>query len=282
MVKAGDRRVGKFLCIDCRPADKATLGITASGQYGNSPERNRFKRLVREAFRLSHAIVFPHLNSMSSPANAPKKAHLQPIVTDELLRLSPMKLNEPQEKAVRTVKGRVLVLAGAGSGKTGVIVHRIAHLIRNSDVRPQAILGLTFTNKAAAEMRHRVEALIGAERAKQVTLSTFHSFCMQVLRKEIERLGYTREFSLYDERDMQRLISNSTREMLGHEGELPSLAPTRAALAEAANRAYLPEEEGTPGTISFRKISMSRLQSTLRAYNAVSFDSLITSHHPPF
>ena len=128
-----------------------------------------------------------------------------------------MKLNEPQERAVRTVKGRVLVLAGAGSGKTRVIVHRIAHLIEKG-AAPQSILGLTFTNKAAQEMRHRVEGLIGTA-GKQVTLSTFHSFCMQVLRKEIERLGYTRDFSLYDERDIQRLIQQLTRDMLGHEGE---------------------------------------------------------------
>lgn len=184
-----------------------------------------------------------------------------------------MKLNAPQEKAVHTVKGRVLILAGAGSGKTKVIVHRIAHLIELG-VAPQSILGLTFTNKAAAEMRARVEALIGGEAGKQVTLSTFHSFCMQILRKEIERLGYTREFSLYDERDIQRLIQQLTREMLGHVGELPSMAPTRAALADAANQG-LSAEEGTWHD-SFSKDLYLRLNSSLRAYNAVSFDSLIS------
>ncbi len=182
-----------------------------------------------------------------------------------------MKLNEPQEKAVRTVKGRILVLAGAGSGKTRVIVHRIAHLIELG-ATPQSILGLTFTNKAAAEMRHRVEALI--KTGKEVTLCTFHSFCMQVLRKEIDRLGYTREFSLYDERDMQRLIQQLARDMLGHTGELPSLAPTKAALAEAANQGFS-EDEGTWHD-SFSKDLYLRLNSSLRAYNAVSFDSLIT------
>lgn len=184
-----------------------------------------------------------------------------------------MKLNEPQEQAVRTVKGRVLVLAGAGSGKTRVIVHRIAHLIQQGHP-PQSILGLTFTNKAAEEMRHRLELLIGKELSKQVTLSTFHSFCMQILRKEIERLGYTREFSLYDERDIQRLIQQLTRELLGHEGELPSLAPTRAALAVAANQG-LSAEEGTWHD-TFSKDLYLRLNSSLRAYNAVSFDSLIS------
>ncbi|MBX7066902.1 MAG: UvrD-helicase domain-containing protein [Parachlamydiales bacterium] len=181
-------------------------------------------------------------------------------------------LNAPQQQAVETVNGRVLVLAGAGSGKTRVIIHRIAHLIRLG-VDPSGILGLTFTNKAAAEMRHRVEGLIG-EVGKQVTLCTFHSFCMQVLRKEIEKLGYTKEFSLYDERDMQRLVQQLARDMLGHEGELPSLAPTRAALAEAANQGLSAEE--TTWHDTFSKDLYVRLNSSLRAYNAVSFDSLIT------
>lgn len=181
-------------------------------------------------------------------------------------------LNPPQQKAVETVQGRVLVLAGAGSGKTRVIVHRIAHLIERG-VSPGAILGLTFTNKAAEEMRHRVEEMIGKV-GKEVTLCTFHSFCMRILRKEIENLGYTREFSLYDERDMHRLIQQLTREMLGHEGELPSLAPTKAALAEAANQGLDAEEITWHDT--FSKDLYLRLNSSLRAYNAVSFDSLIT------
>jgi len=187
-------------------------------------------------------------------------------------------LNGAQQKAVRETEGRILVLAGAGSGKTRVIVHRIAHLIREKGVSPQSILGLTFTNKAAAEMRERVEPLIGAERAKQVTLSTFHSFCMQVLRREISKLGYTRDFSLYDERDLERLIGQIAREMLGHEGELPSLAPTRAALSAAAQRGDPGDGPSDPGKWHdrFSQDLYGRLQSTLRAHNAVSFDNLIS------
>lgn len=188
-------------------------------------------------------------------------------------------LNPNQSEAVRTVQGRVLVLAGAGSGKTGVIVHRITHLISDLKKPPSSILGLTFTNKAAAEMRHRVESLIGPAQAKQVTLSTFHSFCMQVLRREINLLGYTKDFSLYDERDLQRLIAQLAREMLNHEGELPSLAPTRAALAQAAQLGFSNEEETSENHTwhdGFSKDLYGRLNSTLRAYNAVSFDSLIT------
>lgn len=180
-------------------------------------------------------------------------------------------LNQAQQKAVCSTEGRLLVLAGAGSGKTRVIVHRIAHLIREKGVAPQAILGLTFTNKAAAEMRERVKSLIGAENARLVTLSTFHSFCMQVLRKEIGRLGYTRDFSLYNESDMDRVIKQLAREMLGHVGEMPSLAPTKAALTQNRQTGETPTWHD-----QFSKDLHERLQSTLRAYNAVSFDHLIT------
>ncbi len=186
-------------------------------------------------------------------------------------------LNPNQDQAVRQVTGRVLVLAGAGSGKTRVITHRIAHLVQNLGEDPRSILGLTFTNKAAAEMRHRVESLIGGKEAKLVTLCTFHSFCMHVLRKEIEKLGYTRDFSLYDERDLQRIITQIARELLGHDGELPSLAPTLAALAEASQHAVSEKEaKGRTWHDQFSQDLYVRLQSTLRAYNAVSFDSLIT------
>ena len=183
-----------------------------------------------------------------------------------------MKLNDPQEKAVKTTRGRILVLAGAGSGKTRVIVHRIAYLIQ-SGVNPNSILGLTFTNKAAGEMKKRVETLIG-KAGKDVMLSTFHSFCMQVLRKKIEKLGYTKNFSLYDERDLSRLIQQLSRQILGHEGELPSLAPTRALLNKAANQGIKIEEKNWHD--GFAKDLYIRLSSTLRAYNAVSFDTLIS------
>jgi superfamily I DNA/RNA helicase len=186
-------------------------------------------------------------------------------------------LNEHQRRAVETTQGRVLVLAGAGSGKTGVITHRIAHLIQSKSVLPTSILGLTFTNKAAGEMRTRVEGLIGKALAKGVTLSTFHSFCMQVLRKEIEHLGYTKEFSLYDERDIHRIVSQLARDILGHEGELPSLGPTLVALQQAANEGVSAEgAESKTWHDEFSKDLYVRLQRTLRAYNAVSFDHLIT------
>jgi superfamily I DNA/RNA helicase len=182
-------------------------------------------------------------------------------------------LNEEQRRAIQTTEGRVLILAGAGSGKTSVITHRIAHLVQNLNVVPSSILGLTFTNKAAQEMRKRVAGLIDPGAAKQVVLTTFHSFCMQVLRREIERLGFTKNFTLYDERDVQRLVNHLVREELAHEGDLPSLEPTMEAISLAKNRAQSVDEMKAD---ALTKTLYSRLQTVMRAYNAVDFDSLLS------
>jgi DNA helicase-2/ATP-dependent DNA helicase PcrA len=179
-------------------------------------------------------------------------------------------LNPQQKKAIETTTGRVLILAGAGSGKTSVITHRIAHLIKNLNTSPKTILGLTFTNKAAQEMRKRVAEMVDSKLAQDVMLCTFHSFCMQVLRKEIHHLGYTKNFSLYDERDMRRLIQQLARLLLQHEGELPSLEGTFEAIAKARNQAE--EVQGDRLT----KELYDRLQTAMRAYNAVDFDSLLS------
>lgn len=178
-------------------------------------------------------------------------------------------LNTQQEKAVHATKGRVLVLAGAGSGKTKVIVHRIAHLIQKEGASPESILGLTFTNKAAAEMRERIGKLLSPAIAKKVVLCTFHSFCMKLLRKEIHHLGYTNQFSLYDERDIRRLVKQIARDHLDHEGELPSVEPILGAISLARSTGKEPKEP-------MAKALYARLQSSMRAYNAVDFDSLLT------
>lgn len=182
-------------------------------------------------------------------------------------------MNPEQKKAVETTSGRLLILAGAGSGKTRVIVHRIAYLIHEKKISPESILALTFTNKAAKEMRERLSLLVGKELSKKVTLSTFHSFAMKILRKEIERLGYTKEFSLYDEHDLNRLIQQITRDILQLQGELPSLAKTKEALKLASHLGEAPE--GPLWHDSFTKELYEKLQSTLRAHNALSFDHLL-------
>jgi DNA helicase-2/ATP-dependent DNA helicase PcrA len=114
-------------------------------------------------------------------------------------------LNEPQKAAVLHRGGPLLILAGAGSGKTRVLTHRIAHLVQSGDARPDQILAITFTNKAAKEMRERAEKLVGP-RANAMWLTTFHSACARILRSEAERLGYTRGYTIYDSADSQRLI----------------------------------------------------------------------------
>lgn len=188
-------------------------------------------------------------------------------------------LNPPQLRAVTTVKGRVLVLAGAGTGKTRVLTLRMAHLIKNHGCSPRAILGLTFTNKAAAEMRHRLGTLVEAKMARQVTLCTFHSFCMQVLREEIHRLGYTNAFTLYDEKDVHRLMSTIARDLLEHEGELPSIAEATETISLAKNKGLKKEEiqgTGSEWHDEFTRTLYGRLHDSMRAYNAVDFDSLLS------
>jgi len=187
-------------------------------------------------------------------------------------------LNPQQKKAVENVDGNLLILAGAGTGKTNVLTLRMVHLIQNCQVSPHAILGLTFTNKAAAEMRHRIGSFVQQSIAKNLTLCTFHSFCMQVLRNEIVQLGYTSGFSLYNEGDVLRLIRLIARDILEHESELPSLAPTVEAIVWAKNRGLNPEAISGTGSEwhdTFVRNVYRRLQDSMRAYNAVDFDHLL-------
>ena len=121
-------------------------------------------------------------------------------------------LNEPQREAVLHGEGPLLILAGAGSGKTRALTHRIAHLVGTGAARPSEILAITFTNKAAAEMRERVEALVGA-RARAMWVMTFHSACARILRSDAERLGYTRGFTIYDEADSVRLVKQCAEQL---------------------------------------------------------------------
>ena len=121
-------------------------------------------------------------------------------------------LNEPQRQAVVHAEGPLLILAGAGSGKTRVLTHRIAHLLRTGRANAGEILAITFTNKAAQEMRGRVEQLVGA-RTRAMWIMTFHSACARILRAEAQRLGYTRGFTIYDEADSLRLVKQCVEEL---------------------------------------------------------------------
>jgi DNA helicase-2/ATP-dependent DNA helicase PcrA len=128
------------------------------------------------------------------------------------------KLNPQQREGVEAVDGPVLILAGAGSGKTRVITHRIAYLIDERGAAPDSILAVTFTNKAAAEMGERVDKLIGHASLAKPLISTFHSFCVRLLRRDIEALrigndGLTRSFAIYDETDQQAVVKAVMRRM---------------------------------------------------------------------
>jgi len=123
------------------------------------------------------------------------------------------RLNPEQLAAVKQTEGPLLVLAGAGSGKTGVITYRIAHLVLNKMVPPDQILAVTFTNKAAKEMKERVEHLVGRKNCKGIVLSTFHSLGVRVLKRDIERLGYKKNFSIYSTADQVGLVRQIVREV---------------------------------------------------------------------
>ena len=148
-------------------------------------------------------------------------------------------LNPHQREAVQQVDGALLILAGAGSGKTRTLTHRVAWLIRERGVPPWQILAVTFTNKAAAEMKERLERLLGTEDLPWV--STFHAACVRILRREIAALGYSTDFTIYDDQDQERLLREILREL-----EIPekSLKPRAAAavIDGAKNRGQLPEK----------------------------------------
>ena len=122
------------------------------------------------------------------------------------------KLNEQQKDAVFTVDGPMLILAGAGSGKTSVITNRIAYLIEEAGVEPYNILAITFTNKAAGEMRERVDKLVGFG-AEQIFVSTFHSMCVRMLRRHIDRLGYDNNFTIYDTDDQKQIVKEVCKKL---------------------------------------------------------------------
>ena len=127
-------------------------------------------------------------------------------------------MNPQQREGILSVDGPVLLLAGAGSGKTRVITHRIAYLIQERGVSPDAILAVTFTNKAAKEMTERVEKILGHTTLAQPTIATFHSFCVRVLRRDIEALrsngvGLTRNFAIYDETDQQAVVKSAIKRL---------------------------------------------------------------------
>ena len=185
-------------------------------------------------------------------------------------------LNPQQRLAVETTEGPLLVLAGAGSGKTRVLTYRVARLIEDG-VPPWKILAITFTNKAAREMAGRIAALAG-ESAREVWVSTFHACCARILRRDIEKLGYKRQFAIYDEDDRLTLIKSILKELNLSDKEYPP-RQVRAVISDAKNRLLSPAEWLKDAGDNFRNRQLSeayaRYEEELRGNNALDFDDLL-------
>jgi DNA helicase II / ATP-dependent DNA helicase PcrA len=192
--------------------------------------------------------------------------------TDSLLE----GLNAPQREAVVHGDGPLLILAGAGSGKTRVLTHRIAHLVGTGQARPGEILAITFTNKASKEMRERVEALVGG-RARAMWVMTFHSACARMLRADAERLGYTRGFTIYDEQDSLRLVKNCVEEL---DVDPKRFAPRgiRRQISDAKNGLLDAEAYRIKVSTFFEQTAADvyeLYEQRLHAANAMDFDDLL-------
>ena len=197
-------------------------------------------------------------------------------------------LNPMQRRAAETLEGPVLILAGAGSGKTRTLTYRVANLLEHG-VKAWHILALTFTNKAAREMRERIEHLAGAD-AGEAWIGTFHSICCRILRRDIEKLGYERSFTIYDDDDQQRVIKAVLKELDIDEKFLPPKA-VGADISDAKNRLLSPDEwlQKRGGDYRSQKTHdvMTRYEQRLRAANALDFDDLLVKtlqlfvEHPP-
>ncbi|HEV2462625.1 MAG TPA: UvrD-helicase domain-containing protein [Acidobacteriaceae bacterium] len=192
------------------------------------------------------------------------------------------KLNPQQREAVEAVDGPVLILAGAGSGKTRVITHRIAWLIQERGVAPDSILAVTFTNKAAAEMAERVEKLIGHTTLSKPLVATFHSFCVRLLRRDIEALrinneGLTRSFAIYDEADQQAVVKAAMRRM-GLDDKQLTPRVVLSKISWAKNHMIDPQEyylnSADPASERVAHIFES-YKKELRKANALDFDDLL-------
>ncbi|MFZ9348760.1 MAG: UvrD-helicase domain-containing protein, partial [Arenimonas sp.] len=183
-------------------------------------------------------------------------------------------LNAPQQAAVAYVDGPLLVLAGAGSGKTKVITEKIAHLIHSKAFPPEQIAAITFTNKAAREMRERVGKRISKTAAEAVTVTTFHSLGLQFLQSEAKLAGLRRGFSIFDTDDQQSIL----KELLPAGADKDALYAAHNWISKVKNLALSPEQAAeTATTVRERQIAelYARYQARLQAFNAVDFDDLI-------
>ena len=186
-------------------------------------------------------------------------------------------LNDRQKEAVLHTEGPLLILAGAGSGKTRVLTHRIAYLIEEKGVNPWNILAITFTNKAAGEMRERVDNLVGFG-SESIWVSTFHSMCVRILRRHIEALGYATNFTIYDTDDQKTLMKDVCK-LLEVDTKVYRERSLLSAISKAKNELMTPEELmlEAGGDFSRKKVAevYGEYERQLRANNALDFDDLL-------
>ena len=187
-------------------------------------------------------------------------------------------LNAMQKEAVLHTEGPLLILAGAGSGKTRVLTHRIAHLVKDKNVEPWHILAITFTNKAAKEMKERIENLVGEAKAQSMWVSTFHSMCVRILRRNIELLGYGKWFTIYDTGDQKSLIKQIVKNLDYNEKTFPA-GTVLGEISAQKNEAISPERYTKIVGEDFRLSRIAKIytmyQQQLRENNALDFDDLL-------
>ena len=186
-------------------------------------------------------------------------------------------LNDKQKEAVLQVKGPCLVIAGAGSGKTKVLTHKIAYLIEKEGVRPWNVLAITFTNKAANEMKERVENLIG-DVAKDMWIGTFHSICVRILRRYIDRIGFTSSFIIFDTSDQRTLVKQCLKQ-LNIDDKMFTDRAVLSEISNAKNEMLEPDQYRLRTNNDFRKETIAQVysmyQKRLRENNAIDFDDII-------
>lgn len=186
-------------------------------------------------------------------------------------------LNKEQYDAATTIEGPLLILAGAGSGKTRVLTHRIAHMIEDLNIYPSQILAITFTNKAAEEMRERVKTLIG-DAVENMWISTFHSSCVRILRREIDKLGYKKDFTIYDTYDQKALIKQCMEELKINEKDI-SEGEILSKIGKAKDNLITPTQYKRENENNFRENKIADIytlyQKRLKNNNALDFDDLI-------
>lgn len=189
-------------------------------------------------------------------------------------------LNDRQKEAVLHTEGPLLVLAGAGSGKTRVLTHRIAHLVKNKGVAPWSILAITFTNKAAGEMKERIGALIGEADVRDMWVSTFHSMCVRILRRYAEYLGYSRYFTIYDTADQKALIKDVIKALDINEKNFPAGAML-GAISGKKNKLETPKLATINAGDDYREKIIAQIytayQEKLKENNCMDFDDLLVN-----